>query len=66
MRFLGVVSSAGVTRRQLMIRQYIIAAILVLIFIANLGIGGFPPAIAIAIALTGMTVILMMALEGWP
>jgi hypothetical protein len=46
-----------------MTRQYIIAAIIALIIVTSLGI---PPAIAIAIALTGVIVILMMACEGWP
>jgi hypothetical protein len=49
-----------------MTRQYIIAAIVGLILVTSLGIGGFPPAIALAITLTGATVILMMACAGWP
>jgi hypothetical protein len=36
------------------------------ILVTSLGIGGFPPATAVAITLTGATVILMMMLEGWP
>jgi hypothetical protein len=39
-----------------MTRQYIIAAIVGLILVTSLGIGGFPPAIALAITLTGATV----------
>jgi hypothetical protein len=46
-----------------MTRQYIIAAIIALIIVASLGI---TPAIALAVALTGVIVILMMAWEGWP
>jgi hypothetical protein len=38
--------------------QYIIAAILGLIIITSLGIGGFPPATAVALMLTGAVVIL--------
>jgi hypothetical protein len=49
-----------------MTRQYIIAAIVGLILVTGLGTGGFPPAIALAITLTGATVILMMACAGWP
>ena len=49
-----------------MTRQYLIAAIVGLILVTSLGIGGFPPAIALAITLTGATVILMMACAGWP
>jgi hypothetical protein len=49
-----------------MTRQYIIAAILGLIIVTGLGIGGFPPAIAVAVALNGVIVILMMAWVGWP
>jgi hypothetical protein len=49
-----------------MTRQYIIAAIVGLILVTSLGIGGFPPAIALAITHTGATVILMMACAGWP
>ena len=49
-----------------MTRQYIIAAILGLILITSLGIGGFPPAIALALTFTGATVILMMGCTGWP
>jgi len=50
-----------------MTREYAIAAILGLILITSLlGAGGSPPAIAVAIALTGATVILMMVLAEWP
>ena len=49
-----------------MTRQYIIAAIVGLILITSLGIGGFPPAIAVALTFTGATVILMMGCTGWP
>ena len=50
-----------------MTREYAIAAIVGLIVLTSLlTIGGFPPAIAVAITLTGATVILMMAWEGWP
>ena len=49
-----------------MTRQYIIAAIVGLILITSLGIGGFPPAIALALTFTGATVILMMGCTGWP
>jgi len=49
-----------------MTRQYIIAAIVGVILVTSLGLGGFPPAIAVAITLTSATVILMMAWEGWP
>ena len=49
-----------------MTRQYIIAAIVGLILVTSLGIGGFPPVIALAITLTGASVILMMACAGWP
>jgi hypothetical protein len=49
-----------------MTRQYIIAAIVGVILVTSLGLGGFPSATAVAIALTGATVILMMAWEGWP
>jgi hypothetical protein len=49
-----------------MTRQHIIAAIVGLILVTSLGIGGFPPATAVAITLTGAIVILMMAREGWP
>ena len=45
-----------------MTRQYIIVAIIALIIVTSLGI---PPAIALAVALTGVFVILMMAWEGW-
>ena len=46
-----------------MTREYAIAAIVGLILVTSLGIGGFPPAIAVAITLVGATVILMMGLE---
>ena len=46
-------------------REYIIAAIVGVILVTS-GLGGFPPAIAVAITLVGATVILMMGLEGWP
>jgi len=49
-----------------MTRQHIIAAIVGLILVTSLGIGGFPPVIALAITLIGATVILMMAWAGWP
>ena len=49
-----------------MTRQYIIAAILGLILITSLGIGGFPPAVALAITIIGAIVILMMGCTGWP
>jgi hypothetical protein len=49
-----------------MIRQYIIAVIVALIIITSLGISGFPAAMALVVALAGVTVILMMAWEGWP
>jgi hypothetical protein len=48
-----------------MTREYAIAAIVGLIVLTSLGApGGFPPAIAVAITLTGATVILMMVLAG--
>jgi hypothetical protein len=47
-----------------MTRQYIIAAIVGLILVTSLGIGG--PAIALVITLTGASVILMMVRAGWP
>jgi hypothetical protein len=48
-----------------MTREYAIAAIVGLIVLASLlTIGGFPLAIALAITLTGATVILMIGLEG--
>jgi hypothetical protein len=47
-------------------RQHIIAAIVGLIIVTSLGIGGFPPAMAVAVTLTGVIVIFMMAWEGWP
>jgi hypothetical protein len=50
-------------REGAMTRQYIIAAIIALIIVTSLGI---TPAIALAVALTGVIVILMMAWEGWP
>jgi hypothetical protein len=46
-------------------RQHTIVAIVILILLTSLGIGGFP-AIALAITLTGATVNLMMACVGWP
>jgi hypothetical protein len=49
-----------------MTRQYIIAVIVGLILVTSLGIGGFPPATALALTLTGATVILMMGCTGWP
>jgi hypothetical protein len=49
-----------------MTREYAIAAIVGLIVLTRLGPGGFPPAIAVAITLTGPAVILMMAWAGWP
>jgi hypothetical protein len=49
-----------------MTRQYIIAAIVGLILITSLGIGGFPPAIALALTFTGAIVILMIECTGWP
>jgi hypothetical protein len=49
-----------------MIRQRITVAIVGLIIVTSLGIGGFPPATAIAVALAGVMVILAMAWEGWP
>jgi hypothetical protein len=49
-----------------MTREYAIAAIVGLIVLTSLGPGGFPPAIAAAITLTGAAVILMMAWAGWP
>jgi hypothetical protein len=49
-----------------MTRQYIIAAILGLVLVTSLEIGGFPPAIGLAITFTGATVILMMTWAGWP
>jgi hypothetical protein len=49
-----------------MTRQHIIAAIVGLILVTSLGIGGFPPVIALAITLIGATVIFMMAWAGWP
>jgi hypothetical protein len=49
-----------------MTRQYIIAAIVGVILVTSLGLGAFPPAIAVAITLTGATVILMMVLAEWP
>jgi hypothetical protein len=47
-------------------REYAIAAIVGLILVTSLGLGGFPPAIALAITLTGATVIVMMVWAGWP
>jgi hypothetical protein len=44
-------------------RQYIIVAIIALIIVTSLGV---PPALALAVGLTGVMVILMMAWEGWP
>jgi len=49
-----------------MTREYAIAAIAGLIVLTSLGPGGFPPAIAGAITLTGAAVILMMVCAGWP
>jgi hypothetical protein len=49
-----------------MTRQFIIAAIVGLILVTSLGIGGFPPAIALAITLIGAAVILVMVQAGWP
>ena len=49
-----------------MTRQYIIAAIAGLILVTSLGIGGFPPAIVLAVTFTGAIVILMMVCTGWP
>jgi hypothetical protein len=49
-----------------MTRQYIIAVIVGLILVTSLGIGGFPPAIALALTFTGAIVILMMGCTGWP
>jgi hypothetical protein len=50
-----------------MTREYAIAAIVGLIVVTSLfTIGGFPPAIAVAITLTGATVIFMMMLAEWP
>ena len=49
-----------------MTREYAIAAIVGLIVLTSLGPGGFPPAIAVAITLTGAAVILMMVWAGWP
>ena len=48
-----------------MTRQCIIAAIVGLILITSLGIGGFPPAVALAITIIGAIVILMMGCTGW-
>jgi hypothetical protein len=42
------------------------AAIVGPIIITSLGVGGFPAALAMAVALTGAMVILMMVWEGWP
>jgi hypothetical protein len=47
-----------------MTREYAIAAIVGLIVLTSLGPGG--SAIAVAITLTGATVILMMLWAGWP
>jgi len=49
-----------------MTRQYIIAAIVGIILVTSLRLGAFPAATAVAMTLTGATVILMMASEGWP
>ena len=49
-----------------MTRQYIIAAIVGVIVVTSLGLGAFPPAMAVTITLTSATVILMMGWEGWP
>ena len=49
-----------------MTRQYIIAAIVGLILLTSLGIGGFPPAIALALTFTDATVILLKGCKGWP
>jgi hypothetical protein len=49
-----------------MTRQQIMAAILGLIIVTSLRIGGFPLGMALAVTLTGLSVILMMAWEGWP
>ena len=47
-----------------MTREYAIAAIVGLIVLTSLlTIGGFPPAIAVAITFVGAIVILMMGLE---
>jgi len=47
-------------------RQYIIVAIVGLIIVTSLELGGFPPAIALAITIIGAIVILMMGCTGWP
>jgi hypothetical protein len=49
-----------------MTRQYIIAAIVGLILVTSLRIGGLPPAMALVITLTAGAVILMMVRAGWP
>jgi len=49
-----------------MTRQYIIAAIVGIILVTSLRLGAFPAATAVTMTLTGATVILMMAWEGWP
>jgi hypothetical protein len=48
-----------------MTRQYIIAAILGVILVTSLRLGA-SAGTAVAMTLTGATVILMMAWEGWP
>jgi hypothetical protein len=52
--------------RALEVAGYGPPAIVGLILLTSLGPGGFPPAIAVTITLTGATVILMMVLAGWP
>ena len=47
-------------------RPYIIVAIVGLIIVTSLELGGFPPAIALAITINGAIVILMMVLAEWP
>ena len=49
-----------------MTRPYIIAAIVGLILVTSLGIGGLPPAMALVITLTAGAVILMMVRAGGP
>ena len=49
-----------------MTRPWITAAIVGLIIVTSLGLGGFPAATAVALMLAGIIVILMMTLADWP
>ena len=56
----------SVTMERAVTRQYIIVAVVGLIIVTSLKLGGFPPAIALAITIIGAIVILMMVLAEWP